>query len=236
MNFRKIARATWALPSSSLTYGELDLDLLPEHHSSPLPTVVFRMAKAIEQVPEINVWTSLWGVIPRPSIDITIVVHVTPGNLQFVTLKHCNEKTEIEIAQEIQVRSKLLRNGSPGELAPAQQWVHWTPAWILPILLKVYNFLDIDCGISLAWIGLPHRAFGSVVISNIGTFGLKKAFLPMIPLARAQMMVAIGQTSERIILENEKIKTVKYVPLSFSFDHRVIDGYHAGKMAKIFKN
>lgn len=232
VDFRKVALATWNRSKDPSTYGELDLPLKEDFQGSPLAFCVYRIARSISQNPEINGLIRWRKIIPRKSIDITIMVHVGPGNLQFLTIRECDKKSLEQIKLEIKDRSLAVRNSESKDLGNVSSWIKYIPRLFLPLLLSLYDFLVIDLNLNLKWLGLPKNPFGSVVVSNLGTFGIRRGFVPLVPLTRSNLFVTIGQTTERLVLRNGVVQTSNFIPLGITFDHRVVDGHHIGKLAK----
>ena len=75
---------------------------------------------------------------------------------------------------------------------------------------------------------------GSFSISNLGSIGVKY-FTPIINYPESAIL-GIGRIEEKPRVENNEIVIKKIMPLSFSYDHRIIDGATASKfMLNIIK-
>lgn len=234
MNFRKISGATWSSPRDPTCYGELDLDLPNNFTGSPLPLVCHRVAQAFKTEPQASSFLSFGLLRKRKSIDITVVVQPDNASLQFVTLKNCDRLTENEIAEQILKKSSDIKSGKSNNLAGASVWIDWVPWFLLPIVLGVYQFLAFDLGLSLKWIGLPPWPFGSVIISNIGNFGIQRGFAPIVPITRSVMTVTIAKLGSKPVWRDNQWKKQDFVPLGVAFDHRILDGVHAGRLLQGF--
>ncbi len=232
MDFRKVAIATWTRSIDPATYGELDLPIASNFKGSPLALCVYQAARSVAEHPEINGIIRWRKLQPRKTIDITIIVHVEAGNLQFLTLKNCDKKSLEQIQDEIKSRSVSVKKSQVSDMKGVEFWIRRTPRLLLPALLWFYDFLVMDLELNLKWLGLPPNPFGAVVISNIGTFGLRRGFVPLVPLTRANVFITIGQISERLVLKDGAVSSENYIPLGITFDHRAVDGYHIGKLAK----
>ena len=80
--------------------------------------------------------------------------------------------------------------------------------------------------------GTPRDAFGSLMLTNIGSLGLDLAFAPIVPYSAVPILIALGSQQEKVISRNGKIEAIPIVKLCATFDHRLIDGVHAAKMSK----
>lgn len=81
---------------------------------------------------------------------------------------------------------------------------------------------------AVAW-GDP---FGSAMVTNVGVFGLTVGYAPFFPLARSPIILTLGCIEDRAVVENGAIVPGRVLYLNGTFDHRVVDGYHAGIIAK----
>jgi pyruvate/2-oxoglutarate dehydrogenase complex dihydrolipoamide acyltransferase (E2) component len=73
---------------------------------------------------------------------------------------------------------------------------------------------------------LKKNAFGSIMLTSIGSLGITKAFCPIAPYTKIPMVVSIGKIESKPIVNNQKIEIKKVLSLGFTFDHRVMDGMH----------
>jgi pyruvate dehydrogenase E2 component (dihydrolipoamide acetyltransferase) len=86
-------------------------------------------------------------------------------------------------------------------------------------------------GISLPFLGLKPDSFGSITLSNIGSHGLSTGMGALFPASRLPMVVIMGKEEEKPVVRNGEVVIRKILPLTGTFDHRVLDGYHAGALA-----
>ncbi len=74
---------------------------------------------------------------------------------------------------------------------------------------------------------------GSFTVSNIGSIGGYYA-TPIINYPEVALLM-VGKMFDKIVLEDDKMKVRKIMPLSLSFDHRVIDGADAARFVNVVK-
>jgi pyruvate/2-oxoglutarate dehydrogenase complex dihydrolipoamide acyltransferase (E2) component len=53
-----------------------------------------------------------------------------------------------------------------------------------------------------------------------------------VPYSRVPILLAMGAVKEAPVVENGQLKVGKVMKVNATFDHRIIDGYHAAIMAK----
>lgn len=82
---------------------------------------------------------------------------------------------------------------------------------------------------------LPFRPFGPVILSNIGSLGLKQALIPLVPMTRACMMVSMGAASKEPVVIDDQISIREIIKLGVTFDHRYFDGSHAAQILRDFQ-
>jgi pyruvate dehydrogenase E2 component (dihydrolipoamide acetyltransferase) len=71
---------------------------------------------------------------------------------------------------------------------------------------------------------------GTFTLSNYGSVGVMYA-TPIINHPELAIL-GIGSIFSKVILKNQKIETASFLPLSLTFDHRIIDGAYAGRFLK----
>ena len=74
--------------------------------------------------------------------------------------------------------------------------------------------------------------FIGLLVSNVGTFGIRAAFGPLVPFSRVPLIVLVGAVEDRVVPENGKPVIRPMLTLCVTLDHRFMDGYHGGAMAK----
>jgi pyruvate dehydrogenase E2 component (dihydrolipoamide acetyltransferase) len=106
------------------------------------------------------------------------------------------------------------------------------PWWLARPTLAAADFLANELHVDLPARGLPNDPFGSAMITNVGMFGIDTAFAPFFPGARCPMIVLVTEVRQRPWVVDGDVVSRPILRLCATFDHRVIDGYHAGKLSK----
>ena len=73
------------------------------------------------------------------------------------------------------------------------------------------------------------------MVTNVGVFGIEMAWAPLIPYARTPLCITLGAIRTAPSVVGDAIVPRKRVSIGVVFDHRVMDGYHAGVMARRFE-
>ena len=74
-----------------------------------------------------------------------------------------------------------------------------------------------------------------MMITNIGSLGLDVAFVPLVPYSHVPILLAVGAVKDTPVVENGQVVPGKIMAVNATFDHRIIDGFHASAMSKVLK-
>jgi 2-oxoisovalerate dehydrogenase E2 component (dihydrolipoyl transacylase) len=72
------------------------------------------------------------------------------------------------------------------------------------------------------------------MVTNVGVFGIPEGHAPLISYARSPILITLGELREAPAVHEGQLVVRKQVILGVAFDHRVMDGYHAGVLARRF--
>ena len=82
-------------------------------------------------------------------------------------------------------------------------------------------------------LGLGELTMGTFTITNLGMFGVKN-FTPVVNPPQSAIL-GVGMVEERVVVVNGSITIASMLPLSLTFDHRVMDGAAAARFLKSLK-
>lgn len=54
-------------------------------------------------------------------------------------------------------------------------------------------------------VGFKSRDFGNVVMSNVGVFGMKRGFSPLVEITGCSILVAMGKVEKRAVVRNNEV-------------------------------
>ena len=109
------------------------------------------------------------------------------------------------------------------------------PFFLLNLFLKVLSFFSYTLNLDLRKLGVPQDPFGSAMITNIGTLGLDVAYVPLVPYSRVPILLALGGVKDVPVVDGGQIRVGKIMTVNATFDHRIIDGFHAASMSKTMR-
>jgi pyruvate dehydrogenase E2 component (dihydrolipoamide acetyltransferase) len=250
--FRKIAIGTWRTVGDPSVYGtielrmDLALDYLSKFNAATgrRATVTHLVAKAaaaaLRAAPEANAILRFNRIYLREDVSIFFQVAMTDAgpdavDLSGLVLHDVDAKSLAEIADEFKERVDLVRLRQDKSLERTRQGLKTLPAGVLRWSLGFASFVAYTLNIDPSFLGVPRDAFGSVMITNIGSLGLDLAYPPLVPYSRVPILLAIGAVRDAPVAENGRVVVAKTMKLSVTFDHRFIDGVHAATMAKVLR-
>jgi pyruvate dehydrogenase E2 component (dihydrolipoamide acetyltransferase) len=122
-----------------------------------------------------------------------------------------------------------------GETVKAASMFKLIPAPLIGVALRASTALTYDLGLDLRRFGVPFDGFGSVMVTNVGSFGLTSGYPPILPFSRCPLLILVGEVQSRPTVYQGEIVARPILPLGITFDHRLLDGYQAGVLAKRFR-
>ena len=246
--WRVTAAAIYTTPTDSRVYGTLDIDVTEAKHFLDrrreegvkltmvhLTTAVLARAMAFD-VPEMNCFIRRGAVVGREHLDVMVPVQV--GGDTGVTaaiIRNAHARPVTEIAAEIREKAARSRGGDEIKAAKNKYVLNRIP-WPLrrPIFLLL-KWLTVDMGIEIKALGLSAHSFGSFVVSDIGSFGLNTGMTALMPAAKIPCVVVLGKIEEKPVVRNGQVVVRTILPLTGTFDHRIVDGMQIGKLARGIK-
>jgi pyruvate dehydrogenase E2 component (dihydrolipoamide acetyltransferase) len=245
-SFRKIAAAMWRPPRDPTIYGTLDVDATPllafiesfrEREATKLTVshVVARaLALAIARHPEVNAKVRFWGRLEqRESIDIVLQVATDGGrDLAAARIDDADRKSLADIAQELARQASRIREGRDERYASSRTLFQRLPWWLTRPVLGAADLVTNELHWHLPRQGMPRDPFGTAMVTNVGMFGIDTAFAPLTPIARCPILVLVTEVRDRPWVHDGAVVVRPVLRLCATFDHRIVDGFHAGKLAR----
>ena len=239
-----MAIALYGAPNEGKIYGMIDADVTDawdfitrERAKGKRITMTHVVTAAIGRamglhVPEVNVFVRRGKLVQREDMVVTVAVNMKDGaEMTNIKVRGAHQKTVFEIGQYIRERAARARGGDEGKTAK-NKYVLGNIPW--PFRRGVFVFIRwifTTLGISLPFMGLKEDSFGSMILSNIGSHGLSIGMGALMPAARLPGVIIMGREEEKPVVRDGEIVIRKILPLAGTFDHRVMDGYHAGVIA-----
>lgn len=245
---RKLVIASWTRPTEANIFGKLEIDASNalrylEHlraNSDARISITHLVGKAaalaMAAVPGIN-GRLLWGnFIPHESVDVTYLVTLEDGgNLAKAKVDNTDQKTVVEIADELGALAKRLREGKDDQFKKTQGPIAILPTWLLRPILWLTGWLTGSLGIGVKSLGLEKLPFGSCVITNVGMFGLDEGYAPQTPFARVPVWILVGAIKKKPWVIDDEVVVRPVLPIMATLDHRFVDGFQVAILAKTLR-
>jgi len=251
-SFRKIAIGTWRTAYDPSVYGTLDLKMdeamryiaeFRERTGRRL-TVSHLMAKTMaavfQECPDANAILRFNRVYLRKTVGIFFQVAMTDegmskADLSGATLYEVEKKSLVQLCDEFDAKVAKVRARKDEALEKTRATFLGIPYFALNFALKAISFFLFTLNLDLRWAGVAKDPFGSAMITNIGSLGLDQAYAPLVPYSRVPILVATGAVRERPVVEDVQVVVRKMMSVNATFDHRIIDGFHASVMSRVMR-
>jgi len=249
--WRKISLATWEKPGDPSAYGLLEVDvqkalellekLRPQTNEKLTIThlVTKAVAKMLAEFPETNVIIRRNRIYLRDNIDVFVQVfweEKGKPDLSGAKIRDAHKKSIEQIAQELNDQTQKIREGEDPNLKQSKISLKFLPPFLLKWFMKCLAYLSYDLNLRLGFLKLPPDPFGAAMITNVGMFGVKVAWAPLVPFSRTPIVFVVGEITEQPVVEKGQVVAKPIVKITATVDHRIIDGYKAGQAGSYLKN
>lgn len=251
-SFRKLAIGTWQTTYDPTVYGTMRIRMdkalqyierFREAHGVKLTVthlVTKAVAEGLKRCPDANAILRFNKIYLRKQITLSVLVVQTDQgdgkvDLTAARIADADQKSLKEMAAEMQAAVDKVRQRKDKALEESKGIIHKIPFMFMNLFLKMLGFILYTLNIDPTPLGMPKDAFGGVTITNVGSLGLDIAYVPLVPYTNTPIFVAPGAVLDMPVVEDGKVVPGKVMSLNASFDHRFIDGFHAGLLAKTVK-
>ena len=247
-SWRKVAIGTWRSAGDPSVYGIIDADVTMAlayidrlaKQTGERITLTHFIGRAIAEVcarhPEINCILRFGRLYPRSTVDIFfhVATESRGADLSGTTVRSADKKSVGEIAREMKDKVHDIRHrGDPG-FKRMKGVMSLVPGFLAWPFVNVTGFLLYTLNLWSPLMGMPKDPFGSAMVTNIGSLGLQTGLVPLVPYSRIPLLIAVGAVTDQPVIRNGGIEIRPVSRLGVTFDHRLIDGVHAGHMIKTF--
>jgi pyruvate/2-oxoglutarate dehydrogenase complex dihydrolipoamide acyltransferase (E2) component len=248
-SWRRISLHAWRAPRDPSVYGMLDIDATRalgylegiNRGSATKVTLTHLVGKAVADAiavrPEVNaVIRRGRQIYQRDSVDVFFQIALDGGeDLSGAKVVSADQKSVAEIAHELHDRAERIRAHGEHALKRNTELLSRLPAVARGAALHVSEYLSYDLGLDLSALGIPYDAFGSAMVTNVGMFGLPRGLAPLVPFSRAPIVITVGALEQRPLVVDGQVQARPVLPLGATLDHRLLDGFQAGELARRFR-
>ncbi|MBT5092707.1 MAG: hypothetical protein HOM21_00595, partial [Halobacteriovoraceae bacterium] len=210
---------------------------------TPAHLVGRAISRCMQARPEINGMIRGSRIFLRKHVALFYQVNI-PGSgedkvkkatLSGAVIHEAENLSTSEIAKKLKEKASNIRTGKDAEMKKNMDVFKILPWWFVRFYLDIASFLMYGLNLNLSFLGIPKDPFGSVMITNIGSLGIDVAWAPLCPYTRVPLLLTVGATGDKVVAIDGKAEVRRILPISITFDHRLIDGIHASHMAAEFK-
>jgi pyruvate/2-oxoglutarate dehydrogenase complex dihydrolipoamide acyltransferase (E2) component len=248
-SFRRTAAAMWNAPNDPSIHGSMDIDatallaFIEAHRGatgeklSVTHLVCHAVAQAFKEHPELNAKVRFGGRLERrETVDLFVSVATGGGkDLSGAKVENADALDLSAWVGAVSGKAKAIREGKDPAFEKSRGLFKALPFFVLRPLLKLVDALTNELHLHLPGQGMPRDPFGTAVVTNVGMFGIDTAFAPFVPLGRCPMLLLVTEVRDRPWVEDGKLVVRPVLRLCATFDHRIIDGFAAGKLAKAIR-
>lgn len=242
--WREIAVIAYKAPSDSKIYGTYEVDITnvleyikrKKEEGKRLTITNFATAALArtlyEDIPDINCYIQRGRVVHRDNADVFVSISVDKAKeMSGMIVHNAQELSVSEIAEVFQKKVEKVRSGTESGVFAAKNIIAKIPRFLRKPAFKFVKWWSIDLGLSLPLLKIPSDPFGSIMLTNIGTFGLRIGMVALFPIGKLPAVITIGKVYEKPVVINGEIKIRPVLPFTGTFDHRIVDGAQAGALA-----
>jgi len=249
--------STWQPRTDPIIWATLDVDAgrlvdyiedvraATGQHVTAMDLVGRASAKVFQALPGLNGRVVLGSFLPSPTIDCFFVVSLRTDpvtgaaaastDLSGAVVRRVDEKPPWVIAKEIAERASRIRHDEDPQFKQAKTIAKALPPVLLRPVVDAIAFVTESLQLSLPLLGMEARPYGSVLISNIGTYGLDSAAAPWPTFCHVPIGILMGAVADKVVARDGQPVVRPMLPLTIGLDHRFVDGYQAATMSRVFR-
>jgi pyruvate dehydrogenase E2 component (dihydrolipoamide acetyltransferase) len=245
--WRRIADAMWHGSDDPQIYGALEIDATSMlafleraraagHRLTPTTLVGRAIARALREVPDLNVRLVGGHAVPRESVDVFFITVVGGGrDLSGVKVRRTDEKSAVEVAADLAGRARSIKGGEDPGFQRSKSLMNALPRPVLRAALHAMSFITGELGMSVPALSLEADPFGSAIVSSLGSLGMPIGFVPLPWMYKVPLIVVAGEIADKPVAIDKRVEVRPMLPISATIDHRYVDGWHIGKLLKPFR-
>jgi pyruvate/2-oxoglutarate dehydrogenase complex dihydrolipoamide acyltransferase (E2) component len=253
--YRKLAIGTWKDAYDPSTYCMVEFDVtraksfLSEFNktSKVQVKVVHLLAQAFSLAvlhqPEINTILRGKTLYRRKSVDAfhqVIVLGEGKDRLKTPDLSGISIKgsEHLSLEERVQTFNRLVTDTRLGltEAAKVQKnLIKKIPNFIIGPFLTLSSFLIYGLNLRMPFLGITEDPFGSYMFSDTSSIRAPNAFIPLVPYSRCGLLISTGKVYKKPLVENDQVVIREVLPVSITFDHRLVEGFQMAEIYRILK-
>lgn len=244
--WRNVAIGTWRAAKDPSVYGVLELPVGKAREylaevaaaSGERVTITHFLGKAVAESmrrhPEVNAILRFGRLYPRRHVTLffQVATDLDGRDLSGVTVRDVEDKSVADIAAEMNRRVQAVRAQTDRTYTQMKSLMARLPGWLTGTVLDLASLIQYGFNLWSPLLGTPKDPMGSVMITNVGSFGLEFAFAPLVAYSKVPIVITQCAIKDQVVAQSGKVEIVPMLRLCVTFDHRLIDGAHAAKLSR----
>lgn len=202
----------------------------PEARATLFHVVTWACARVLHERPRLNRFVAGGRLYQRDGVDISYSAKkALRDGAPVLVLKRRVPEAQPFSALVAGMQEALVEGRSPRESYTDKELrlLLALPGFLLALGVRLLRFLDHLGLLPLAFIR-NDPMYASLFIANLGSLKMDAAYHHLYEYGTIGLFCVIGQTHERVVLEEGQVRARRTTTLRFSFDERVEDGMYAG--------
>lgn len=237
--WRKTSVASWKPTGDSSCYcfEDVIIDEILVYCKRNLISINSFLIKAfsntLKKEPKINSTVKRNKIYLRDQISVFFhtIIDAKTDDLSGIVIREGQDKSVKKINEEFLEKIKNSKKGET-DFSESKKVVKKTPSFLVKPLLNLYSYITYNWNKNLKIFKSKPDAFGSIMLTSVGSIGISKALCPIAPYTKVPMVVSIGKIGFRPVVVDSEIHLKKMMTLGFTFDHRIMDGIHFSEFFK----
>jgi 2-oxoacid dehydrogenases acyltransferase (catalytic domain) len=231
--WRKLSLSSWRPTGDSSCYCLEDIEVAAlltyaQEQQVNFHTILIKAIGAtIALQPKINATVRFGKIYARK--DISIFVHnvpkTVPDDLDGMLYLEPQTKSLSEINSEYKQKLLASHRGN-SEFAPSKKILKLLPAFCTKSIMNLFSFFAYKLNTNISIFEMPQNAFGSVMLTSVGSLGITQALCPIAPYTCVPMVISVGKVRDIVVAEAQEMTIKTIISFGFTFDHRIMDGIH----------
>jgi hypothetical protein len=169
--------------------------------------------------------------VQREHVGVFLAVAIKGKGVSAIIIPNAENLTVTEIANYQKEKLEKINKNDHGSYNIFNS-IGKIPWPFRGFVVKFLKWWIMDQGLRFPFMKIHKSPFGSIALSNIGTFGLPIGYLALWPIANLPAVIAMGKIKDKPVVINGEITIRSIIPISGTFDHRIVEADKIG----IFKD
>jgi pyruvate dehydrogenase E2 component (dihydrolipoamide acetyltransferase) len=246
--WRKMATVIYDRSTDARVFGSLEVEvdtcesyIAEKREQGVRVTITHILTAALARAlaydtPTLNCFVRRGRIYPRKDVSIMLAVDVGGKDMSGVRIRSAHTKTVSEIAEELIAKARKHEGKDQDAMVRKKDSLSKLPYPLRRAAFAAIRWGVYEAGLNLRFTGLHEDMFGSAMITNIGTLGLNTGYPALMPAGNVPMVVAMGKIERKAVVRDEQIVIRSMLPLSGTFDHRIVDGHQVGVIAQAIRD